>query len=368
MASAPQTAAHGDVSAVGLPRRVALPALTGVRFFAAFYVVVGHGLPWLENRMVVPRPVRVFLGNGYLAVSLFFLLSGFVLSYTYAEISPGFRNCARFWEARFARIYPVYFLSLLLALPFQFHQLTVKSIFAVLFMVQAWNPLSPEMTGAWNYPAWSLSVEAFFYLCFPFLQMRVASMSRRALLLIGGLVLLVCILGHTPAQGLGIWNPSFFAPVPIPLPIVRLPEFLLGMMIGNFFVRFGSVTRTPLVTLLATFASVLGLCLTTGPWVSLVVLPFALLLYSLASSNDPATSTFSHPILLLLGGASYAIYLLQLPVRDWVRLLLSHTTAFLDRLNAPLTPLLLVLFSIFIFRYWEEPLRRIIRHRLSAGL
>src|ERR1700722_1849439 len=67
--------------------RSPLPALTGLRFFAAFYVVLGHAVPWLEPRFRVPAFVNTFLANGYLAVSLFFLLSGFILSYTYAEIS-----------------------------------------------------------------------------------------------------------------------------------------------------------------------------------------------------------------------------------------------------------------------------------------
>jgi peptidoglycan/LPS O-acetylase OafA/YrhL len=348
-------------------RRDSLPALTGIRFFAAFYVVVGHALPWVEHRTVLAEPLRTFLRNGYLAVCLFYLLSGFILAYTYSELAPGIQNYAKFWEARFARIYPVYLLSLLLALPFQFHALTLKSALSVLLMVQAWNPLHPEMMGAWNYPAWSLSVEAFFYLCFPFIQMRIVSMSRQAFQLLGGVALLVCILGHTPAQGLGIWNPIAVS-IPIPLPIVRFPEFFLGMIMGNFFVRFGSLARRPLLTSLAILLSILSLSITTGPWVSLVVLPFAVLLYSLASSRDAITSFFSHRFMLLLGGASYSVYLLQLPVRDWVRGLLAHTPASLNDLNAPLTPVILVLFSILVFRYWEEPLRRTIRRGLAAWL
>ena len=376
MPSAPHLVVFGDA---GLPhsgsqdppaasRRESLPALTGIRFFAACYVVLGHALPWVEHRAALTSPLKTFLSNGYLAVCLFFLLSGFILAYTYSELAPGIQNYAKFWEARFARIYPVYLLSLLLALPFQFHTLTLKSALAVFLMVQAWNPLNPGMTGAWNYPAWSLSVEAFFYLCFPLIQVRIASMSRQALQLLGAVALLVCILSHTPAQGLGIWNPLAVAPIPIPLPIVRFPEFFLGMIMGNFFVRFGSVARQPLLTFLAILASILSLSITTGPWVSLAVLPFAVLIYSLAGSRDTFTSFFSHPLMLLLGGASYSVYLLQLPVRDWVRSLMAHTTASLNDLNAPLTPVILVLFSILVFHYWEEPLRKTIRRGLAAWL
>jgi len=359
---------HLSPDSPGRARNPSLPALTGIRFFAAFYVVLTHSLPWIKNRVSLPLPIANFLSNGYLAVCLFFLLSGFILSYTYSGLAPGVQNYAKFWEARFARIYPVYLFSLLLALPFQIHTLTLKSTVAVLLMVQAWNPLHPEMSGAWNYPAWSLSVEAFFYLCFPFIQMRIASMSRRAIQLLGAGALLVCILCHTPIQGLGIWNPNAVAPIPIPLPILRFPEFLLGMLMGNYFVRFGSVTRRPFLALLAILASILSLSITAGPWVSIAVLPFVVLLYSLASSRDAITAFFSHPVMFLLGGASYSVYLLQLPVRDWVRSLFSHTTASLKQLNAPLTPVILVLFSILVFRYLEEPLRRTIRRGLAARL
>src|SRR5579863_596949 len=99
-----------------LSKRPPLQALTGVRFLAAFYVVLFHSLPWLRNKYQVPETLQIFLGNGYLAVSLFFILSGFILAYTYEGQIEGSRNLFRFWQARFARIYPVYFLSLLLCI------------------------------------------------------------------------------------------------------------------------------------------------------------------------------------------------------------------------------------------------------------
>lgn len=356
-----------DAPSVGQIHPPALPALTGVRFFAAFYVVMGHATTWFENRMPLPGPLKIFLANNYLAVCLFFLLSGFILAYTYSGYFSGFQSCARFWEARFARIYPVYLLSLLLVLPFQYHQLNGKSALAVIFMVQAWNPLRPSLVGAWNYPAWSLSVEAFFYLCFPFIQYRIASLSRTGLLLLAVIMSLLSVFAHTPFQGLSTWTHLSLFGVPIPLPILRFPEFLLGMAAGNFFVRFGSSVKKPFLTAFGALAAIVILCFTSGPWVSLVVLPFTLFIYCLASSRDAVASCFSNSVMLLLGGASYAIYLLQLPVRDWVRTLLASGPASLNAFNAPLTPIILVLFSIFVFRYWEEPLRKTIRRTLAAS-
>jgi peptidoglycan/LPS O-acetylase OafA/YrhL len=64
-------------------RPPSIPALTGVRFFAAIAVLLFHyGASFLE-RSGIPSPIAQFLHNGYLGVSLFFVLSGFILTYTH---------------------------------------------------------------------------------------------------------------------------------------------------------------------------------------------------------------------------------------------------------------------------------------------
>ncbi|HUL33971.1 MAG TPA: acyltransferase [Candidatus Eisenbacteria bacterium] len=350
------------------PRRHALLPLTGVRFVAAFYVVLSHSRGWLQHRLPLPKALDNFLINGPLAVSFFFLLSGFILAYTYETPFVGIRSHVKFWVARFARIYPVYLLSLLLLVPFQFHSLDHRTALTVLVMLQAWNPWRAELTGAWNYPAWSLSVEAFFYLCFPFLQSWFATASRRTLYVLVAVFAFVTVFGHTSYESLGIWNPRSYAAILIPLPLLRIPEFILGMVAGNFFVRFGALRQKTWMSLIAAVSSLIVLCSTAGPWVSLAALPFLLFIYCLASSDDPVTALFRGPIMVLLGGASYAVYLLQLPVRDWVRV--SFEWSALNRYvpDAPLTPIILVLFSILIFKYWEEPLRRQIRRVFASRL
>jgi peptidoglycan/LPS O-acetylase OafA/YrhL len=344
-------------------RRTALPALTGVRFFAAFYVVLSHSLPWVATRFRIPWPAKIFLSNGYLAVAMFFLLSGFILAYTYDGQIAGNRNRARFWEARFARIYPVYLLSLVLAYWFE-RGLHVKTQIAVLTMTQAWNPLSPETVGAWNYPAWTLSVEAFFYLVFPFLLPFLSRRSTVALRCIGIACLVVTVFGHTPWEGLQNRESLDSAGSLIPLPIWRLPEFLLGVVLGLYFLRTDSSHQKPsrpVTVALAITGILLALSLPLGKWVSLVIIPFAVLIYELACANNWLATILSTRWMVLLGGASYAIYLLQFPVRAWTRTLFLQFPPSLQPLSAPLTPLILILFSIAVFRFWEEPARRALR-------
>ena len=349
-------------------RRSALPALTGVRFFAAFYVVMFHGLPWLSQHANLPQPVQTFLSNGYLAVALFFLLSGFILAYTYEGQISGSTNRWRFWEARFARIYPVYFLSLMLAWWFE-RGLSLGARLAVLGMVQAWNPRAPQLAGAWNYPAWTLSVEAFFYLCLPLVLPWVSRRNNAALSWMIALLLAVCVGGHTAIIGLGNWNHSSLLGSIIPLPILRIPEFLLGMVMGVRFLHTpasDAQTDRPLRVYPAVLAAFAALSLPLGEWVSLVIIPFAVLVYELALGGSLLARILSLRIAVLLGGASYAVYLLQFPVRNWTRVFSAHLPAKLGHFGAPLTPLFLVLFSIFVFRFWEEPARKNLRRWLST--
>jgi len=349
--------------------RRTLPALTGVRFLAAFYVVLFHGLPWLRLRYALPAALQTFFGNGYLAVNLFFILSGFILAYTYDGQIDGSTNRLHFWEARFARIYPVYFLSLVLAFWFE-RGLSFGTRTAVLLMVQAWNPRAPELTGAWNYPAWTLSVEAFFYLCFPFLLSWMSRKNGRTLFWMMGFLLVVCVVVHTPIQGLGDLDRSSLLTNIVPLPLLRIPEFLLGMVIGLKLLRSeaaGQNTGTPLTVYVAVFSALLILSLPLGVWVSLVTIPFAVLVYKLAMGDSVLAKLLSTRLMVLLGSASYAVYLLQFPVRGWARVIFSHLPEKLAPLGTSLTPLILVLFSILVFKFWEEPCRRTLRSWFAEG-
>jgi peptidoglycan/LPS O-acetylase OafA/YrhL len=163
-----------------------LAALASARFFAAFHVLLFHasamrGLNW------APRWWQTFASAGYVAVSFFFVLSGFVLVYTYEGKKF---DLGRFWRARFARLYPVYLLSLVVCAPFFFYVITrfdfpgfewtkahlTAAVVLVLAMLQAWVP-GAAMT--WNGVAWAVSVEIFFYVVFPVLLRSFGRLSNR---------------------------------------------------------------------------------------------------------------------------------------------------------------------------------------------
>ena len=144
-----------------------IPSLTGIRGVAAVVVVAFH-LQVTEGASALQGPVQTFVSHGYLAVDLFFVLSGYVMALNYQGLFATRRrvpDLRKFWLRRFARLYPMYFVGLAFAWrisslrPF----IPLPKLFANLAMVQNWGPW-----GSINSPSWSISTEAFAYLLFPF--------------------------------------------------------------------------------------------------------------------------------------------------------------------------------------------------------
>ena len=109
-----------SLRSTGTARRPEILALTSIRAFAALEVVLLHTLFELGGKpaQALPGVVTGLLTKGGMAVSFFFVLSGFILAYTYCDADSGLRGTrVKFWRARFARIYPLYFLAFLVDAP-----------------------------------------------------------------------------------------------------------------------------------------------------------------------------------------------------------------------------------------------------------
>jgi peptidoglycan/LPS O-acetylase OafA/YrhL len=357
-----------------LPTRE-LRALTGLRFFAAALVVFYHFGAAVATRL--PRAGQNIIHAGYSSVGLFFVLSGFVLAWNYSEraVTP-----TDFWKARFARIYPAYFLSLLLAAPFVLSdpralKVGLGAVF-VLPMVQAWTPWTASL---WNPPAWSLSVEAFFYLTFPWLVARLTRVPDRSLLRLslaawGGSLAVagVYLALHPGGSGWRLDSPTqdlvSLHAIKF-LPLLHLPEFLMGMVAGILCRRNPAVAHRSSRVWLWLGLAVSGGVLASSDRVPYLLLhngllspAFALLVPALALGQSRLGWFLSLPAIHLLGEASYGVYILQAPLSRWWEALapLQSTGEFWLFLA------FLTLASVLSFQFLERPCRKWLRQRLAS--
>ena len=384
-AVAAQRAGSGPANTVQLAADTAAPmqltahrrplnALTGIRFFAAMFVVIYHSRVGAFFAVHGYAAVGRFFLNGFLAVPLFFLLSGFILAYTYeGQIErPG--DHRRFWEARFARIWPVYAVSLFATSIPGGHFPQPVAALGTLMMVQAWNPFNAGVGGAWNPVCWSLSVEALFYVCFPFVQVWFEKRGTRTQLVWIGFMLALCVGLDTGARTLG------YAPerlLQVPLPVWHLPEFFAGVGLGNSFLRRLALQTMrgqgkPLVSGrgLWTYGSLAAaLLLLSRPqdrWLSLVIPAFCALIFGLAAERTLLSRFLSLPLVMLGGAISYSIYLFQFPVRVWVQGVAGTLHIQSENLRMVITVVSLLLVSFILFKTVEDPARRVIRRFFAA--
>jgi peptidoglycan/LPS O-acetylase OafA/YrhL len=365
-----------------MPERRHIPPLTSVRFLFALLVVLYHLQRPFERAgyrgwgTLIPN----LIDNGNIGVTYFFVLSGFILTYTYADqFGTDFKR--QFWAARLARIYPVYLLGIVLVLPSVLGEIFSSEMPVFLgieagltgtlqlTLLQAWVP---SVALSWNAVGWSLSVEAFFYLLFPALAIPLWRWPTRVLL----------------ALALGVYAISVvtvFLAVSISLdelvvrfnPILRLPPFILGSIAGVVFLRHGAALRAwgSGIVLLGFLGSifVVGLFGREIPSLYLhddLLAPFAvMLLLGLALSEGLTAKILSHPFLVRLGAASYALYIIHTPLTgylyrlDFVRhLVLGHPMTFLCAYL-----FMAVSLSFLALKLIEEPCRRAILRRLASS-
>jgi peptidoglycan/LPS O-acetylase OafA/YrhL len=358
-------------------KKPALPALTGVRFFAALAVLILHFAP---KDVAYPAALRGVFMSGGVAVGFFFVLSGFILAYNYVGRDGAMTaSPVAFWRARFARIYPVSALAFFLVLPFFILETagdpSYKKLglpFLNLTLLQAWFA---DATLEFNPPAWSLSCEAFFYLLFPYTAVRLAKSSSPSLVrwmiaLWVATLAIPCLYSYADysltRQGLdmGALHPTWLLTVKM-YPLMRLPEFLIGVCLG---LLYGRSMAIPSWFAPAAIPAILVACayhdsIPFAVFHNGILDPFfILLILGLASSTSAMSNFFKQPWLVLFGEASYGLYILHHPFWRWCReinrftvhanwqspgFFLSYTVA-------------MIALSVAVFKFFETPVRRAI--------
>jgi peptidoglycan/LPS O-acetylase OafA/YrhL len=352
----PRSPAAEDVS----HKRPELRNLTSVRFVAAAMVVLFHIRDSLPA-IVVNGAVEI----GYVGVSFFFVLSGFILAYNHSASLPD----REFWKARLARIYPVYLVGLLLSLPF-FAVLAVRgevswgALVAALLLVQAWVP---GFALALNAPGWSLSDEAFFYAMFPAVMHRLRGMTVRgavwsgAAAWIAGLAVPVVYLAVSGGRDIGAMDHGFSVQAVKFGPPGRLGEFIAGMAAGVVFLRLPRTSRPALTLAAAAVVAVLVSLASRIPYLvlhnGLFAPAFVALIFGLATTDVPLLAS---RVFVRLGEASYSLYILHAPIWMVVTAVEKRQHLLGRALPAVYLGLSLVI-SLLAYRYIEVPMRARLR-------
>lgn len=356
------------------PGRGELVALTGLRAWAALWIVAHHHRVFVADGLA--EPWLGILDRGYLGVDVFFTLSGFVLAYNYGGRIRSAADHARFVALRIARLYPLHLATLaavvLLSQTAGITGLTIRSpqdyvldhnLLLHLLMVHGWG----FGTGLrFNRPSWSISAEFFAYLLFP-LAWAVAVRFRKPLAaaaaaLAASLLTVACLraLGHESLH------------VPTGHVLIRVSgEFLAGCLAWRCLSLLGGAVLSAWPTALL----VLGwLALAASPLAEPWLAPASVVLVALlAAGRGHSLRLFAARPVVFLGRISYSIYLTHMLVMAALQRILPSRQ--LPELDPPAAAAVLVAhaaaivgFAALTYYAIERPARDALRARIRRWL
>jgi peptidoglycan/LPS O-acetylase OafA/YrhL len=302
---------------------VRLDSLTGLRWWAAFAVFMFH------MRNIAPLPIGEVARLGNYGVAFFFILSGFVLTWSARPTV----NAPTFWWRRFARIWPAHMVALLLAIPVFYSfdpdpaqtwvkPVSVGVLLLSVVLLQGWSR-DPAILFSGNPAAWTLTCEAFFYALHPAINRVVGKLQSRGALIVAGAVVVASLLFEIARV---LWPATILSS--IPWPIARLNEFVIGMLIARAMLAGWNFRLPPLACYVVGGAGLLALGVAPRfsgdrPWISttlqftdlIVIVIFAVTIASVASRDvRGGRSLLRSRLLVMLGDTSYAFYLVHATV------------------------------------------------------
>ncbi|MEO3764449.1 acyltransferase [Streptomyces sp. B8F3] len=330
------SAKEGATTAMELGRASRLPSLTGLRFAAALLVFLNHvGLPFPHSRLLESDSAAMNLFDvtanaGALGVTFFFVLSGFVLTWSARE-----RDTApRFWRRRLVKIYPNYAVTWLLAMVlFASAYTPTGTAVANLFAVHMWSP-DFDVYSSVNQPSWSLGCEIFFYACFPLLhnvfqRIPTAHLKYWIAGVTAGVMATPAVAYawitdwplfpgaalDAPVSSEQYWFANFF-------PATRILEFTLGMLIAHAVIR-GRWFNIGMLWSGLLLAGSYVLC-SYVPFLysqrSITIIPMVLFIAAAAIADIKGErSVFRNRAMIWLGEISFAFYLIHFIVLVYLR-------------------------------------------------
>jgi peptidoglycan/LPS O-acetylase OafA/YrhL len=361
-----------------------LNALTSLRFVAAAMIVLYHSDPTFGKY----DPFKNLAKDQ--AVSFFFVLSGFILSYVYPKLDS-FGEVRRFIAARFARIWPAHMFAFLLVLVLIPSQRWLSStgstthamrkVIASICLVQAWIPKRGYFF-AFNAPSWSISTEFFFYLCFHLLIYRWKYLWKIKLAAVFVLTVLTIVFTqamHLPSNDISKPGVSTEGLVYIS-PLARLLEFTFGMTVYLAWEKLRSFPINRLwgtvlellsigvVVLASIFVPHRAAMIGNIEWLGHAgvswfvqsgnLVFFALLILVMGLERGFVSQILSVPFAVTLGEISFSVYLLHGILLWFYYLHIASFSRLPDWLVYAAYWLLLLLLAHLVWQLVERPARK----------
>lgn len=337
------------------PAAVRLDSLTTLRFFAAFMVLLFHAVPAFINNPKLDLIVSI----GRFGVDFFFVLSGFVLAWSW---NPR-RSRRTFYALRWARVWPLHAFTFALAILAGMGTSWYAGLLNIT-LLHAWDPKAGVRL-AFNTPSWSLACEAFFYALFPLIINRLVRLRNLQLVLallaaLGALLATPVIIHLVPA----FWTKAVW--LTSQMPLTRLPIFVIGMICALLVQRGVRIpipawTAIPCVALLSILA-VATPTLTPILWIwQLLILPvivLAIMRYAglaLERGGDASPSW-----LVTLGDQSFALYMIHFIVMTTM----LNTFAFRGWLALAVMVAVSMTAAALLHIGVERPAERVLRRRI----
>ena len=315
--------------------------------------LTGHGQALEPAALALPHCLYQLIRGGYLAVTTFFVLSGFVLSRSYANTEWTGGNLLRYGIGRVARIYPVYLLSLAMVAPFILADHTPGKwpyAGAYALLLQGWLGSIPVN---WNTPAWSLSCEMFFYMAFPLSALLIQRANwRNTLAVAAGACCLTRVLWAVGVPD-GV------------KPLIHLADFVMGIAAACAYDLLSRRARRPAGMWLYLPGCALAAALIAWPGalppgvdLNTALRPLnAVLLIGFALGGGYLARALSSSVAVYLGKSSYAMYILHVPILWWYH-----------RWSRDFSPslyiVIVIAISALVYGLFEEPANRYLRSRL----
>ena len=313
--------------------------LTSLRFIFAIMVFGAHCY-------VIDNVFNThFFKEGFVGVSFFFVLSGFIIAYNYQEkLKDNKIDKRTFWVARIARIYPLHWLTLFIAAILGSYVIAsgtldwLKHFLASLTLTNAYIPRA-DYFFSFNSPSWSLCCEQLFYICFPF----------------------------TPEDEIkGFWYVN---------PITRFPDFIVGMLLFQLYERLknknitvlqGSIIEISSIILFLIFYLYAADIPKVYRYSCYYWLPVAVILISFSLQKGIFSRILSNRFLVIGGEISYSFYLIHLFVlltySEWQKENNLHTEWYI---SVPILFSIIILLSLLSYYYFEKPMNKRVKTLLN---